>query len=288
MATPRPLSTAQRVVLEYYRAKLNLMHVINARWAAAAAIDLFQTPYARPRRKESAIWKKAKKLHLVSGEHKLVGYHWLPKEGGGKRLLIAHGFAGSAKSFDHYIGPALAKGYEVFAYDAPGHGKSSGKKLNLLSYKWVLEDVIRHHQGFDAYLAHSLGGMSLMLALEACDMLHQEKIAMVAPLVEAHRAAENFFRFLQLPNRLKLEFEKEIEARAGHPLVWYSLPRLVRQHRGQLLWVHDKDDDTTPFIDVKPVYENPPGHVNFLITEGLGHSRVYRDNKVRKAIMDML
>lgn len=288
MATPGSLSTAQKVVLEYYKAKLNLMHVINARWAAAAAIDLFQTPYARPRRKLPPIWKEAKQLRLSSGEHRLAGYHWQPHQPAGKRLLIVHGFAGSAKSFEKYIAPALAKGYEVLAYDAPGHGKSSGKRLNLLTYKWMLEDVIKHHHGFDAYLAHSLGAMSLMLALENSGMHHQEKIAMVAPLVEAHRAAENFFRFLQLPARLRVEFEKEIEARAGHPLAWYSLPRLVRQHRGQLLWIHDKDDDTTPFVDVKPVHENPPGHVNFLITEGLGHSRIYRDNKVRKAILEML
>jgi hypothetical protein len=34
--------------------------------------------------------------------------------------------------------------------------------------------------------------------------------------------------------------------------------------------------------------EQPPPHVEFFITEGLGHSRIYRDNQVRKKVLEML
>lgn len=286
MATQRGMTAAQKLVVEYYKAKLNLMHVLNARWAAASAIDLFQKPYARPRRKEPPIWKEAKRLRLSSGEHQLAGYHWLPKEPNGQKLLIVHGFAGSCKSFEKYIYPSLKKGYEVLAYDAPGHGKSNGSRLNLIIYKWVLEDIIRHHQGFDAYLAHSLGGMSLMLALDALGHKQQNKIALVAPLVEVRSATQNFSRFLQLPANLQALFVEELEKRAGHKMDWFSLPRLLREHQGQVLWIHDRLDDTTPFDDVEPAIPHLPGHVELMVTEGLGHSRIYRDNKVRKRILE--
>jgi pimeloyl-ACP methyl ester carboxylesterase len=182
----------------------------------------------------------------------------------------------------------VAKGYDVIAYDAPGHGKSTGSRLNLLNYKWVLEDIIKHHGKFDAYFAHSLGGMSLMLALENLGFHTQERIVLVAPLIEAHRAAENFGRFLQLPNELMGYLEREIELRAGHPLHWFSLTRLVKQHKGQILWIHDKEDDTTPYIDMAEIIAQAPPHVEFYITEGLGHSRIYRDNKVRKKVLESL
>ncbi len=285
MALPRQLSAAQKVVLEYYKAKLNLMHVINARWAAAAAIDLFQRPYANRRRSVPAIWSEARKLKLLSGENKLTGYHWHSPNAKGKQLLIIHGFAGNAKSFDRYISPALHFGYDVVAYDAPAHGKSSGSRLNILTYKWMIEDVIRHHGSFEAYLAHSLGGLALMMALETMGLQHQQKIALVAPLVEATAAADNFFRFLQLPEGLREEFEKELESRAGHPMSWFSMPRVIRAHRGKVLWVHDKDDDTTPFADVKPLLLEEPAHVEFLVTKGLGHSRIYRDSQVRNRVV---
>ena len=287
MATRRSFSAAQRLVIEYYRAKLNLMHVINARWAAASAVDLFQKPYSKPRRKVPPIFKSAKKLQLASGSEKLVGYHWIPDQPTGKKMLIVHGFAGSCYSFDKYIGPALAKGYEVIAYDAPGHGKSSGKRLNLISYKWTLEDVLKHHGLFDSYITHSLGGMSLMLALEGYEQ-HKGNIILIAPLVEAQRAAESFLGFLQVPTRLRSEFEKEITERAGHPMTWFSMPRLVKEYSGKVLWIHDRDDDTTPFKDVVPIKQNPPAHVELMVTSGLGHSRIYRDNTVRKKVLEML
>jgi hypothetical protein len=31
-----------------------------------------------------------------------------------------------------------------------------------------------------------------------------------------------------------------------------------------------------------------PEHVQFIIPQGLGHRRIYRDNKVRQSIMDFL
>jgi len=282
------ISTAQKLVIEYYKAKLNLMHVLNTRWAAASALDLFQRPYSRPRRKDPLIWKQAKKLKLTSGSDELAGYHWVSPNATGKQLLVAHGFAGNCRSFDKFIRQSLHKGYDVIAYDAPGHGKSTGSRLNLLTYKWVLEDIIKQHGKFDAYLAHSLGGMSLMLALENLGFHTQDNIVLIAPLIEAHRAAENFGRFLQLPNSLMGYLEKEIELRAGHPLHWFSLPRLVQQHKGQILWIHDKEDDTTPYIDMAEILAQPPPHVEFFITEGLGHSRIYRDNNVRKKVLETL
>jgi pimeloyl-ACP methyl ester carboxylesterase len=282
------ISTAQKLVIEYYKAKLNLMHVLNTRWAAASALDLFQRPYSRRSRKDPPIWEQAKKLTLTSGNDRLAGYCWRSPNPSGKQLLVAHGFAGNCRSFDRFIRSLVAKGYDVIAYDAPGHGKSTGSRLNLLTYKWVLEDIIKHHGKFDAYLAHSLGGMSLMLALENLGFHHQEKIVLIAPLIEAHRAAENFGRFLQLPNELMGYVEKEIELRAGHPLHWYSLPRLVQQHKGHILWIHDKEDVTTPYIDMTEILDQSPAHIEFFITEGLGHSRIYRDNKVRKKVLDSL
>lgn len=288
MATTRSLSPAQRLVIEYYKAKLNVMHVINARWAVASAIDLFQRPYARPRRKNPPIWKKAHPLFLISGTEKLAGLRWLPAVPNGKKMLVVHGFAGANQSFDRYISAALAKGYEVIAYDAPGHGKSTGKRLNLVTYQWVMQDILKHHGGFDTYLAHSLGGMSLMLALESLGFKKQDNIILMAPLVEAKRAIENFLNFLQVPVKLQAQFEEELATRAGHPMHWYSLPRLVRSHQGNILWVHDTDDETTPFIDVVPLQQETPQHLSLMITEGLGHSRIYRDNRVRKRILEML
>jgi pimeloyl-ACP methyl ester carboxylesterase len=282
--TPR-LSTAQKLVLQYYKAKINLMHVVNARWAAGAALDLFTKPYTNLRRKDPPIWKKAKRIFLTTGAGKMAGYQWGPAAPNGKKLLIIHGFAGSCKSFDRYIAAALKAGFEVIAYDAPAHGRSEGRRLNVVMYRWMIEEVIRHHGMFDACLAHSIGGMSLLLALEDMDIRQELRIALIAPLTEASRAADNFFEFLQLPIALRHAFEAELQSLGGHPLSWYSLNRMAPQFPKSMLWVHDEEDDTTPFADVQKLMSLAPPNVEFKVTKGLGHTRIYRDNEVFKAVM---
>jgi hypothetical protein len=52
--------------------------------------------------------------------------------------------------------------------------------------------------------------------------------------------------------------------------------------------VHDTQDTICPFEDVKPVIDQNLPHIRFLITEHLGHSKVYKDNKVCKEIVGFL
>lgn len=288
MAALKKYSAGQRLVIEYYRAKFNLMHVVSSRWALRSAMDLFQTPYPRRPKKDPPIWKYAEPLWLHSEREKLAGFRWTGEGNPTKKMLIVHGFAGNCRSFDAYIKPALRKGYEVVAYDAPAHGKSSGKHLNLLKYASVLEDILRQHGPFDAFLAHSLGGMSLMMALERTGQGANARVALVAPLIEVSRAAQNFSGFLQIPPALHLNMIAAIEKRAGKPVQWFSLPRMVESFPGNIYWVHDRQDDTTPFSDMAHLVEQPPAHVVFHITDGLGHSGVYRNNEVKRAIIGLL
>ncbi len=43
-----------------------------------------------------------------------------------------------------------------------------------------------------------------------------------------------------------------------------------------------------PLKDVEPVIEKNYPNVSFLITEGLGHKKIYRNNKVIKTVVDFL
>ena len=72
------------------------------------------------------------------------------------------------------------------------------------------------------------------------------------------------------------------------PPSWYSIKRALQNVKSQVLWFHDRDDDTTPITDVEAVRELNYRHVKFIITEGLGHRRIYRDNKVSRAITEFL
>ena len=282
------LTAAQKLAITYYKTRLHFMNSISRNWAAAAAFDIFTKPYKVKFKKDPPIWEKAEQLSLTTEHGMLAGFCWKPGKPSGKKLLIIHGFAGNSRAFDRFIRPLLAMGYEVYAYDAPAHGKSDGNRLNVSLYMNAIQLIIEKHGYFEAYLAHSLGGLSLMLLLHQLKHDDAPKIVLIAPATESTTAADHFFGFLKLPASLRVAFEKKVEEMSGVPLQWYSISRILHDVKGDILWVHDKDDHTTPIEDVYPLVYNEPGHVRFHFTEGLGHSRIYKDNSVKKVILDFL
>lgn len=265
------------------------MNVVSPGLAAHETFDLFTKPYGRPRKiRKSSYFTKAEPLKLVSNGLKLTGYKWRAQPDNDKKLLIIHGFAGSVGSFDRYLSGLLQAGYDVYAYEAPGHGTSEGSRLNTAIYAGVIEDAIVAHGPFDAFMAHSLGGLSLMLALHRIDLTNRPKVVLIAPATESTTAANQFFSFLQLPKSLRTAFETYVEKRGGQPLAWYSISRVLAEVDAEILWLHDENDTTTPINDVYPLLQKGLSNVHFYLTKGLGHSGIYKDNKVKKRIIEFL
>lgn len=275
------------MAIGYYRAKLNLLHVIHPGWAAGAAFKLFTTPRGHYK-KDPPLWQRAEQLWLSTSEGRISGFCWRSEKPRGKKLLIIHGFAGNVRNFDRYVKPALAIGYDVYAYDAPAHGRSDGRRLTAPMYVSVLNSIVQQHGGFDAYMAHSLGGLSLMLMLHQYPQQHTPQVVLIAPATESTSAADSFFHLLQLPPALRKRFDKKVESLAGVPLQWFSISRILHQVNARILWLHDENDKATPYADVYPLLQERPAHVQFHITQGLGHNRIYTDNKVKKLILSFL
>jgi pimeloyl-ACP methyl ester carboxylesterase len=288
LAIPK-LTSAQKLAFNYYKAKLNLLNVVSPGLAAHETFDLFTKPYGSPRKKRRTSWlQKAEKLKLISNGLKLTGYKWRAHPDNDKKLLIIHGFAGSVGSFERYLGPLLYFGYDVYAYEAPGHGTSEGNRLNTVIYSVMIEDAMAAHGPFDAFLAHSLGGLALMMALHRVTLPNRPKVVLIAPATESTTAANQFFSFLQLPISLRQAFEQYVEKRGGQPLAWYSISRVLHEVDAEILWVHDENDTTTPIKDVYPLLQQGLLNVHFHFTKGLGHSGIYKDNKVKRRIVDFL
>jgi len=79
-----------------------------------------------------------------------------------------------------------------------------------------------------------------------------------------------------------------VEKRGGQPLAWYSISRVLAEVDAEILWLHDENDTTTPIKDVYPLLQKGLPNVHFYFTEGLGHSGIYKDNKVKKRIIEFL
>ncbi len=277
---------AQRLVLNYIRTKFKLLSSISKRKAAEKAFVLFCTPQQRNKKALAPVFDKAEKLEFDLEGNKVHGYRW--NHPATKKALILHGFESSIVNFGHFVEPLIQKGYEVLAFDAPAHGLSTGKTITVITYKNMILHIYKTYGPIDAFISHSFGGLTLSLALEELEQSPQQKIVFIAPAAETKTAIDNFFRLLQLDQQVRKEFDARIEREGGKLPEWYSVSRMAPHFKGQVLFLQDKNDELTPLKDVEPIMRMNLPNFRFLISEGFGHSRIYRENQSVQAIVDFL
>ena len=280
------MSLGQRLVIKYIRTKFALLSAISKRKAAEQAFQLFCTPQIRNKKKLPPIFEKAEKLHFSFEGNTIRGYRW--NKGAPNRILILHGFESTVLNFDRYIKPLTKKGYEVLAFDAPAHGRSSGKQITVVSYKNLVHHINKAHGPITSFMAHSLGGLAVSWFLEEIKHDENYKLVLIAPATETKTAADHFFRFLKLDDEVRKEFDQLITKLGGHPPHWFSIARMAKHIKAQVLFLQDTTDDMTPLSDVQPIMDRNYPNFQFIISEGLGHRRIYRDNKSVKAIIDFV
>ncbi|MFL5739458.1 MAG: alpha/beta hydrolase [Flavisolibacter sp.] len=277
---------SQRLVLKYVRTKFKFLSSLSKRNAAEKAFQLFCTPQRRTKKSIPPVFQKAEKLQFSFEGSMVRGYRW--NQSSGKKLLILHGFESSVINFDRFIKPLVQKGYEVLAFDAPAHGSSTGKSINVLAYKNMVLHIIKEFGPVRSFIAHSFGGLSLTLALEQISHDETYKMVLIAPATETKTAIDHFFSILKLDDEVRTEFDRIIEETGGHNAEWFSVARASAHIKASVLFVQDKDDLMTPLTDIEPIISKAYPNFRFLITEGLGHRRIYRDNNVAKEIIDFL
>ena len=280
------MTLAKRLAIRYTRTKLAILSKLSKRKAAEKAFEIFTTPPTRVKKDLPVIFKKAESLSFTFQGLKIQGYRWNhPQE---KKVLILHGFESSVVNFDRYVSPLLKKGYEVLAFDAPAHGRSAGKIINAVDYKNFIQHILQAYGPVTNFITHSFGGLALSLTLEEIPHDESWKVVFIAPATESVRAMNNFFHFVKLDNEIKKEFQQLIEEANGKPLSWYSVARASESIRAEVLFLQDRQDAETPFADVEPIIQKAYPNFHFVISDGLGHRRIYKDASTIKAVMAFL
>jgi hypothetical protein len=287
----------QKLTTRYTRAQLNILSLVSLRKSAVKAFRLFITPRRRRKGKLPPIFETGETLSFRLNGHLVRGHRWQPysdalrpsaEPAAPKKVLIAHGFESASRVFGHYIAAFLKKGYEVIAFDAPGHGISGGKRLFITDYVRMLSAVEQNYGPFQSWMAHSLGGLALALSLEDMSMDRDCRLVLVAPEPGIAQAFDEWASELRLPAELLLEVEEYIKEISGHPLAWYSLKRVIGSLGGNVLVVQDEGDAVVPLGEAKAIQQERHPNIRFIFTTGLGHKKVYKDQEVLDRIVDFL
>ncbi|HTB51630.1 MAG TPA: alpha/beta fold hydrolase [Ferruginibacter sp.] len=277
----------QSLAIAYIRTKFKILATISKRKAAEEAFTLFCTPLIKPIKEIPQLFKEAESLQFESNGLKVQGYRWNhPQQ---KKVMVLHGFSSAACKFERYIASLIDKGYEVLAFDAPAHGNSEGKTVNVVQYSDMVKKAMSLYGPIDSFIAHSFGGLAISLTLEVIPHDEHTKVVFIAPATETTSAVKTAFEILQLHNsKVKEIFNTIIYELGGKPTEWYSIKRAMKNIKAKILWIHDEEDDVTPIADVLKVKEEHYPNIEYIFTKGLGHRKIYRDNAVRNAVINFL
>jgi pimeloyl-ACP methyl ester carboxylesterase len=287
----------EKLTTRYTRAQLNILSLVSLRKSAAKAFRLFITPRKRRKGQLPPIFETGEPLSFRQNGHPVRGHRWQPysdalrpspESEAPKRVLIVHGFESASRVFGNYIASLLKKGYEVVAFDAPGHGMSGGKRLFISDYVTMLSAIEQNYGPFHSWMAHSLGGLALALSLEDMPLDGDCRLALIAPAPGILQAFGEWAGELQLPAQLGREVEEYVKEISGHPLAWYSLRRVIGSLRAQILYVQDEGDSVIPLQEAQLIRGDGHSNIRFLFTIGLGHKKVYKDQGVLDQIVEFL
>jgi len=185
-----------------------------------------------------------------------------------------------------FVFPLLQAGYRVIAYDQPAHGVSEGRLTGLPDFAEVLGQVAAYHGGIEAVIAHSLGGPGAALAL-AWNRVSFRKIVLVSPPADLVGYSRRFARWYWMPEPVRKAMQSAIEERYGVRWEDLEVGRVAPRLGAKALVIHDRDDHMMPWTHGAKVAESWPG-ARLMLTDGLGHGRILRDENVMRAAADFI
>ncbi|MCG8458047.1 MAG: alpha/beta fold hydrolase [Holophagales bacterium] len=262
------------------------------RMAGRQAYRLFSTPRRRRPVPEAAegVMARAERLELRLDGKRLAAYRW-PVDGrpAAGRVMLVHGWESRAARLAAWVEPLLGEGLEVVAFDAPAHGDSEGHRSDPRAFVEAMVALVERAGPVSAIVAHSLGGLSSLLAVGGGGLLgHREleieRLVVLGGAESGSDAMGMFCRVLGLGERfLPLVLGAAAEA-AGHPVADFDGNRIFADRPLPTLWLHDPEDSEVPIEAAERVARSCP-HVRLERVSGLGHHRIARDPEmIRRGI----
>jgi pimeloyl-ACP methyl ester carboxylesterase len=111
-----------------------------------------------------------------------------------------------------------------------------------------------------------------------------ERAVFISPPSDPHELLRAFAVALGLDDQMLERVKQRIEARLGVPMEAMEVNAIAPSMQVPLLVIHDEDDKEIPVAVGRGVATAWPG-AELLITRGLGHQRILRDEGVRDIVV---
>lgn len=227
---------------------------------------------------------QARATTLRVGSARVPVYTWGT---GGWPVLLVHGWSGRAAELAEIVRELRSADRTVIAFDAPSHGAAGRGKADIRVFARIIQQLHEQFGDFEAIVAHSFGSPAATLAVR--QGVIAGRLVSIGGVAEMDYLADHFGRALQLQPQTVSGLRRRVERRrfAEIPDVWTSLSSTARPLEVPLLILHDTGDPVVEVTQAQALADAHPSST-LLITQGLGHTRILRDDDVLAAIAEFV
>lgn len=258
------------------------------RLSPALTARLLLSRFLKPHRREldavdATLLAQAQRRWLRCEGQRIQVYAW----GEGPRtVVLLHGWGSHGPRYSCFVEGILARGWRAVAFDAPGHGQSSGRHSSLDAFQHALDAVIDHCGGADALIGHSFGALAILSRLREPSPQPAAAVLISTPR-DLGYLLDSFLTLTGADAALCARVRDGFAARFGHAATDYSATELAAGVIVPTLIVHDRDDDVVPVDHAQELSDRLP-RSSMHLTQGLGHSGLLRDPATVGAILGFL
>lgn len=276
----RALPLAIRAVRAWFRVAV----AVAPRAAERQAASLFLTPTHKRRKSPPLEDPSAGRYALTvrEGELEVAAWSW----GRGPAVLLAHGWGGSAADMAPLAAELERAGYRAVLFDFPAHGKSLGKRTNMVEWLRVMRAVAAAVGPLHAVVGHSFGGATVAVALAEHGMDVRGAV-LLAPVIGPSLFVDRFSGMIGLPAARAEGMMRHIGRTLGREPSTLDARRAAAGLRIPALIVHDPKDREVPWAHGAEIANAWLGS-RMLPAEGLGHTRLLRDPGILATAMEFI
>lgn len=261
------------------------IHFLSPKLAVILATKLFTKPvqFKTPERelgmqntsqlKKIIIPEINKEIHVLS-----YGYS-------DKKVLLAHGWAGRSTQLFMIANTLLENGFMVIAFDAPAHGKSTGKTTNLFEYIETIKTIHQKFGPFTAAVGHSFGGMAILNAQREQSIF--KSIVTIGSGDKISTILINFAKNLGLKESFGKRLETHFNNKWNCLIDNFSSSNAAKSIKEPVFVIHDTLDGDVHVSCALQIRQNLCDGL-LLITEGLGHTKILRTKEISNRIVTFI
>ena len=283
-ARPRAGRFVETPAVKWLRQAFAVLHATSPAAAAHLAyVLLTRPPRVAERPWQVSLRQRAAQSTLPFGRGHLALYSW----GSGPTVLLVHGWGARGTHLGKMVPPLVAAGYRVVAFDAPGHGCSSGRSATLPQFAGAIAAVAAHVGEIHTLVAHSFG-VSMALWAQLDWGMQARRQVLFSSLDHCKWVTEEFARLMRLPQSVLARGRELMVERCQGAMDWERLAvgEMLAQTAQPTLLVHDAEDPEVPIEHMfNLMVACPRRPLELHVTEGLGHHRLLGNREVLERLV---